>query len=73
MVGPAEPVMVPQQTEGGTAAAEDDGVVLTMVTDVHAKCSLLVGPLGFALAVAVAALSLYQPSQMQRKLASFQR
>ena len=67
----AEPVMVPRQTEGGAAAAEDDGVVLTMVTDAHAKCSLLVGHLRFASAV-FAALSLYQPSQMQRKLASFQ-
>ncbi len=43
--------MVPRQTEGGAAAAEDDGVVLTMVTDARAKCSLLVRHLIFALIV----------------------
>jgi len=37
-----EPVMVPRQTEDGTAVAEDDGVVLTMVTDANAKCFVLV-------------------------------
>lgn len=40
---PSEPIMVPRQSANSSAPpAEDDGVVLSMVTDSYAKCFLLV-------------------------------